>query len=300
MALSRRRPGAGVLIDLNSSIPGVAKCLGCDEMSFESSFDGFIVIHAPLICPERRAYFERELDRVGIEEYSVIEAKATNPDDPRLIHYAGGSNSESRLYSGRMLSLIDNFLAAIDTAQQAGWRSVVIFEDDIAFRSNFERLWSGVEREVNDNDRWGVLTLHRITTEGRFLVSEPVWRQTSLVPVFHNLLAQCVIVRRAFYQAFRSSLLECVDRGYPDDFFYGIFATLNKGRLYATNRNLTGQAKNLASTLTLNGVSGFGFCSRFRGAPWPVCLVANPAHSVYTTLKRRLHKRGGNGEKQDF
>ena len=38
--------------------------------------------------------------------------------------------------------------------------SVVIFEDDIVFRRDFDKLWSNVEREMNDRE-WGVLTLHR-------------------------------------------------------------------------------------------------------------------------------------------
>jgi hypothetical protein len=256
-------------------------------MSFKSSFDGFVVIHAPLVSPERRDHFERELHRVGIDTYTVIEAKATGADDPRLAHYASGSDPASILYSKRMLNLIDNFLAAIDIAQDSGWESVVIFEDDIAFRKDFDKFWSDVEREVEDN-QWGVLTLHRTPADGRFLVPEPVLRRTSLVPVFHNVLAQCVIVRRAFYQPFKSSMLECVDRGYPNDFFYGIFASLNKGRLYATDRNLTGQAKYLASTLRPSGMSRINFYSKFRGAPWPVSIFANPTHRAYTTLRRRL------------
>ena len=89
-------------------------------MSFNSSFGGFIVIHAPLLSPERKAHFERELHRVKIDAYTVMR-KSPGADDPRLAHYASDRDPASELYSKRMLSLIDNFLAAIDTAQASGW-----------------------------------------------------------------------------------------------------------------------------------------------------------------------------------
>jgi hypothetical protein len=252
-------------------------------MSFKSSFDGFVIIHAPFACPERRIHFEKELPRVGVDTFSVAEARPVDGRDCRLRNYVGSSQA--------ILSLTDGFVTAVDLAESAGWNSVVIMEDDVAFRRTFASLWAEVEDEVRDTN-WGILTLHRKPCDGSFLTPEPVLSRTALVPIFHNTGNYCVIVKSAFYSAFRHSLQICVDRGYPCDFFYGVFSELSGPHIFATNRNLTGQAPGLASTLTPRPVRRRSFYSRFRSAPWPQCLVLNPLHSVYISARSLLTSAG--------
>jgi len=248
-------------------------------MAFYTSFDGFVVIHAPFACPERRAHFEKEFPRVGIESFSVLEAKQVSEQDSRLKYYATPRPS--------VLSLIDGFLDAIDRADNSGWSSVVILEDDVAFRGDFDKQWAGVEEEVRTTD-WAILTLHRLPTDGTWLTPEPVFSRTRLVPIFHNTGTYCVIVRRRFYAAFRDSLRTCIERGYPCDFFYGIFSSVNTTPIFATNRNLTGQAKGLTSTIAVNTVRDGSVYSRFRGAPSPLSTALNFAHLLNHRAKKMM------------
>lgn len=248
-------------------------------MSFSATFGGFAVIHAAFLHPQRRKHFEDELKRVRVDTFQVIETQPVGEQDPRLQNYAGPARG--------LVSLIDGFLAAVDLAESAGWSSIVILEDDILFRKNFDRLWSDVEHEVQ-NTNWGVLTLHRTAGDGRFLVSEPLLPGTRLMPLFHNTLTHCVIVRKESYSVFRASLLACIDRGYPCDFFYGIFSHLSQSRLFATTRNLTGQAGGLTSSLTMGSVRRGNFYSTFRSGSYPECLVLNPLHAQLRRLKRAL------------
>jgi hypothetical protein len=246
-------------------------------VSFRETFDGFAVIHAAFLHPQRRKHFEAELRRVGIDRFEVIQTQPVSEIDPRLQGYAGPARG--------LLSLTDGFLAAIDHAESAGWDATVIMEDDIVFRKNFDRLWSEVEHEVR-NTQWGILTLHRIAVDGRFLVDEPLLSRTKLIPIFHNTLTHCVIVRKESYPAFRASLLACIDRGYPCDFFYGIYSHLSPSHLYATNRNLTGQAGGLASSLNPGLVRPRNFYSTFRSGSYPECIVLNPLRAQLSKLKR--------------
>jgi hypothetical protein len=245
-------------------------------VSFSNSFGGFAVIHAAFLMPERRKYFEQELKRVGVDRFEVIETKRVTERDERMRKY--------REPAAGLLSLIDGFLAAIDFAESAGWESIVMMEDDVAFRRTFDRYWAGVEQEVRTTG-WGVLTLHRTRTDGRFLTSEPFFDKTRLVPVTHNTAAQCVIVRRPFYNAFRQSIFECIDRGYPCDFFYGIFSHLNPGCLFATNRNLTGQAAGVPSSLQHAPLRPQNTWFMFRSGNYLEALVLNFLHAQFRKFR---------------
>jgi hypothetical protein len=235
------------------------------------------MIHAAFLLPERRGHFEPELKRVGIERFEVVETKPVGDCDERLKKYKMPAKS--------LLSLTDGFLAAIDLAESAGWESVVMMEDDIVFRKQFDRYWSEVEADVRNSD-WGVLILHRTRRDGRFLIAEPFFDRTRLVPLVHNTGTQCVIVRKAYYGAFRESIFECIDRGYPCDFFYGIFDHLNPSRLFATNRNLTGQAAGVPSVLSPGTVRPQSSYFMFRSGNYLESLVLNSLHSKLRKFKR--------------
>src|SRR5262249_47455725 len=152
--------------------------------------------------------------RVGIHDFSITETRPVTDDDGRLRNYSGRANG--------LLSLADGFLSSISLAESRQWKSVVIMEDDIVFRHDFCRRWSSIEAELSRVD-WGFLTPHRPPSDGKFIVSEPILG-TRLIAIQHNTLAHCVIVRSAFYRAFAESLQNCIERGYPCDFFYGIFS----------------------------------------------------------------------------
>jgi len=185
-------------------------------MAFANCFDGFAVIHAAFIHPQRHQHFERELKRVGIHDFSITETRPVTDDDARLRNYSGRANG--------YLSLMDGFLASISLAESRRWKSVVIMEDDIVLRHDFFRRWNSIETELSKID-WGVLTLHRAPSDGKFIVSEPIFG-TRLIPIQHNILAHCVIVRSAFYRAFVESLQTCIERGYPNDFSMEYFRTV--------------------------------------------------------------------------
>lgn len=248
-------------------------------MSFQSSFDGIVVLHAAFLYPERRQHFEAELHRIGVTRHHVLHTKPVTEEDERLRRYTGRACG--------LLSLTDGFLSAIDMAASNGWTSVAILEDDILFRRSFVRLWEDVEPQIHTT-QWGVLTLHRMPTDGSFLIEEPTFSKTGLVPVVHNTLNHCVIVRSGYYEAFRASLYHCIDRGYPCDFFYGIFSHLNPLRLYSTNRQLTGQAGNLESGLNQGYRRSTNVYSAFRGGTRLECAILNPLHYVGRRLSETI------------
>jgi len=237
-------------------------------MTFANYFDGFAVIHAAFVHPQRRRHFERELKRVGIHDFSITETRPVTDDDGRLRNYSGRANG--------LLSLADGFLSSISLAESRQWKSVVIMEDDIVFRHDFCRRWSSIEAELSRVD-WGVLTLHRAPSDGKFIVSEPILG-TRLIAIQHNTLAHCVIVRSAFYRAFAESLQNCIERGYPCDFFYGIFSYCYPHNLFATNRNLSGQCGSMASSLG-GYIRKNNRYSVFRSGNPLECAVMNPLHA---------------------
>ena len=159
----------------------------------------------------------------------------------------------------------------------------MIMEDDIAFRPAFGRYWKELQPQLYTED-WGVLTLHRTPEDGSLLACDPLFG-TRLIPIRQNQLAHCVIVRRAFFQKFRESLLTCIERGYPADFFYGIFSDLYPTHLYATNRNLTGQAP-FKSSLQSNFARRDSRYSVFRSGNRLECLVVNGFHAALKRLRK--------------
>ncbi|MDX2150156.1 MAG: hypothetical protein SFV54_05440 [Bryobacteraceae bacterium] len=246
-------------------------------VSFASSIDGFAVIHAAFLAPARRPHFENELKRVGVEKFQVVETRPISDHDPRLQYYKGRANG--------LLSLIDGFLCALELAENSAWKSVAILEDDIVFRSNFSNLWSEVEDEVQKT-HWGVLTPFRWPCGGAVLVAEPLFAKTSLVALQHNLATHCVIVSRDHYSALRESLQHCIARGYPCDFFYGIFSSLFPQRLFATTRNLAGQASLLSSTLQQGQVRGGSRYATYRSANRVEAGLINLAYRPLNSLRK--------------
>jgi hypothetical protein len=246
-------------------------------MAFATCFDGFAVIHASFIHPQRRPHFECELKRVGIHDFSVIETSPVSDDDGRLRNYRGPNGEENLSFNAKgHLSLTDGFLSCINLAESRRWKSVVIMEDDIVFRRDFSRLWRPIEAELSTVD-WGVLTLHRVP-EGKFIVREPIFGTTRLIPIQYNLMNHCVIVRSTFYRAFAESLQTCIERGYPGDFFYGIFLYWYPNSLFATNRNLAGQCGSMASSLRV-GIRKNNHYSVFRSGNPLECAVMNSLHA---------------------
>jgi hypothetical protein len=246
-------------------------------MAFANCFDGFVVIHAAFIHPQRRPHFECELKRVGIHEFSVIKTRSVTDADVRLSNYSFGANG--------LLSLIDGFLSSIKLAESSRWKSIVIMEDDIVFRHDFSRHWSSIEAELSRFD-WGVLTLHRASPDGKLLVREPIFG-TRLIPLQNNIRTHCVIVRSAFYRAFAESLQACIERGWPSDFFYGIFSYWNPHNLFATNRNLTGQCGSMVSSLSGNIRKNNRYSVFQSGNPFE-CAVMNPLHGGIKRMRQWL------------
>jgi len=209
-----------------------------ETMSFGDAFDGYCVIHAPLIVPERRTWFEREFDRVGVTNYTVIEAKKVDGSDPRIKNYRVD-------YGADLLSLIDAQKSCIDLARKRGWKSVAILEDDVIFKDNFEPLWEEVEADVTRSD-WGMLNPYR--QRGKAIHESP-HEKTKLIPIVFNRATHCVIIRSHAYPRFLSSLKHCEEKGFPADFIYEYFVEHCNGKLVATNKNLVGQKNSFKSTL---------------------------------------------------
>jgi hypothetical protein len=224
-------------------------------MSFFKSFGGYFVIHSPLLNPERAEHFSAELSRVGIHAFEKISPLVLEKDDPRLATY--GSDGY------KLVSLIDCFQRAIEIAESRSLESIVVFEDDIKFRQNFEQLWSQVESKVYSTE-WDILVLHRSRTDAGDFVIESGRQATDLVKIRHNTLTHCVILRQRAYAKFTRALTYCIAMGYPADFFYGVFTHENDGAIYATTKNLTGQKGRLKSGLQFGYVRNPFFHSEFQ------------------------------------
>jgi hypothetical protein len=224
-------------------------------MSFSDSFDRYFVIHSAQLNPERSGNFCAELARVGIGTYEIVCPLLIQKNDPRLAAYGGGGP--------KLVSLIDCFERAIEIAENRSLKSVVIFEDDIIFRRNFEQLWNQVEAKVHSTD-WDVLVLHRSSTDAGSPVIESPRRMTDLVKIRHNTLTHCVILRERAYTKFRRALQYCIKMGYPADFFFGAFTHEDDGTIYATTKNLSGQGGGLVSGLQAGRVRMRLFHSEFQ------------------------------------
>lgn len=239
-------------------------------MSFSDTFDGYCVIHAPHVTPERREWFERELKRVGVHNYTVIEAKHVDTSDPRATKYRADN-------AVALLSLIDAQKSCIDLAGNRGWESVAIFEDDVIFRDSFEILWKEVEVEVKRSD-WEMLNLFSARSE---LLYESPRKKTKLIPIGFNRLTHCVIVRANAYLKYLESLRYCEEMGFPADFIYEYFTGHCNGKLMATSKNLAGQKNSFKSSLqnvsSWNNPFGAGThygCFKSTGSLSGYCLIA--------------------------
>ncbi|MCW5714031.1 MAG: hypothetical protein KIT43_05915 [Bauldia sp.] len=200
-------------------------------MAFGDVFDGYCVIHAPFAAPHRRAAFESSLASVGVNRFTVIEARRVASDDPRVAGYT----------SPAFVSLIDAWIVAIETAREAGWRSVIVFEDDIVFRPGFTRRWAQVEQDVRSTD-WDVLTLYRWYASN--IVVERVLARTRLLPIRSTLATHAVAVRVGAYAAVLAAIAEVLKDARPIDLFNNRLIRAG-GRVVATSHNLAGQSSSL-------------------------------------------------------
>ena len=249
-------------------------------MAFFNSFSGYFVIHSPLLNPERAEYFPAELSRVGVHAFEKISPLVLEKDDPRLAAY--GSDGY------KLVSLIDCFQRAIEIAESRSLESIVVFEDDIKFRQNFEQLWSQVESKVYSTD-WDILVLHRARTDAGDFIIESKRQAADLIKIKYNMRAHCVILRQRAYAKFRRALAYCIVKGYPADFFYGVYAHENDGAIYATTKNLTGQKGALKSGLQFGYVRKPFFFPEFEcyRSKLEFIIVAS-ARSVRRLLRKMM------------
>jgi hypothetical protein len=244
------------------------------EMAFFNSFSGYFVIHSPLLNPERTKYFAAELTGIGVQAFERISPLVIEKNDPRLAAYGRDGN--------KLVSLIDCFLHAIEIAERRSLDSIVIFEDDIKFRRNFEQLWSQIESKVYSTE-WDILVLHRSSTDAGDVVIESKG-PTDLVEIRHNTLTHCVILRQRAYAKFKRALTYCIAMGYPADFFYGVLTYGNEGTIYATTKNLTGQKGGLKSGLQFGYVRRPFFHIEFQ-------CYRNKLEFTIVSFARRLVRR---------
>lgn len=239
-------------------------------MSFGRLFDAYCVVHAPFATGERRAWFETELARVGVDRITIVEAPRVASDDPRLLTYRRSPGELSNLEAMR---------AALRLARDASWRHVVVMEDDVTFRRDQRALWAEVEPAVAEGD-WDVLNLYRQPQNGQLLVVESPG-PTRLVPMMDSLCNFCTVFQASAYDAVLASLDYCYTQGWPSDFYYG-YATRKFGlRLVGTSRNLAGQASFRSS---LQGLSrGSTFYAQFRSCRTP--LEGHIVSSVYAGVR---------------
>ncbi len=224
-------------------------------MAFGEVFDGYCVLHAPFATAHRRPLFERELRRVGVTRFQVVEARQVSPDEP----------DAARFRSPAELSLLDAFVSAVRLARDSGWRSVAIFEDDIIFRRRFLARWAQVEPAVRDT-AWDVLTLYRWSWQDRITIERPFAR-TTLVPIRWTLASHALIVSAHGYDRALAALAQCRTEGKASDFFVARL-TRAGGRLMATSHNLAGQMSPVSgSTIQFGGTRqpsfGYSFLPRF-------------------------------------
>ncbi|MCW5714900.1 MAG: hypothetical protein KIT43_10350 [Bauldia sp.] len=209
-------------------------------MAFGDLFDGYCVLHAPFATAHRRPQFERELLRIGVTRFQIVEARRVPPDEPDAAPFKSPAE----------LSLLDAFASAIRLARDSGWGSVAIFEDDVIFRRRFTRRWAQVEDAVR-NTPWDVLTLHRWSWKDQITI-ERLLARTSLVPIRWTLCAHALVIRAQGYDKVLLALTECREAGRPADFFVGRL-TRSGGVLLATSHNLAGQTSHLGGSTIQGG-----------------------------------------------
>jgi hypothetical protein len=253
-------------------------------VAFSNFFDGYFVVHSKTINPERFNKFSVQLERAGVSNFEIITPKNVSDDDPRLKYYTGDAR--------RLLSLIDCFEAAITIAESRNLNSIAVFEDDIKFRHNFLDMWNDVEHNISTKD-WEILLLHRIEIDPNEPIIEDAKKPIDVINIQGSLRNHCILIHSRAYRKFRRSLQQCVEMGYPADFFSGLL----DGGVHATTKNLTGQAGGLTSSLQ-KGIIGrtyfrmplfhieFG-CYRSR---WEYAIVKK-ARALRKTLENTLQNQ---------
>jgi len=212
-----------------------------ENLNFGKTFDGYCVIHAPYATAERRVWFERELERVGVDHYTIIEPSQIKAHDKRL-EYFGNDTPTARA----QISIAEVVKKCIDFAKSKKWKNVVIFEDDILFRKEFKTWWPEVEGEIEQYD-WDILFLYRWA--GELLAEQSI--QTNLIPIQKTLCTHCFVVREDFYSVYQNAIDYSLQNGNPIDTDF-TFEYLNKKgcRIVATSKNLAGQRCNFRSSVT--------------------------------------------------
>ena len=227
------------------------------KTNFGTMFDGYCVGHAPFVSPDRKKWFEKELKRVGINNYTVIEAARVDNSDKRMEYF------KHRKFKGRVrgqISCADMHKKCIDFAKRRGWKNVVLLEDDIVFRDKFEKWWPEVENEVKQYN-WDILFLYRWTYPP---IYEPTTK-TKLVPIQKTVCLHCLVVREEFYSTYQDAIDYSLQRGLPCD-ADRVFNYLRKRgcRVFATNKNLAGQKGGLTSGIAADRVTGSDLRGQFH------------------------------------
>jgi len=208
--------------------------------AFRGSFDGFCVVHAPFATGDRRVWFEKELTRIGVDQYVGIEAQQIPEKDPRLVHYANAD------FCGRgMLSVADAYKACMDYAIDQGWQSVCVFEDDVVFRPELNQIWEKISPELQE-ENWDVLYFSR--WHPMPVIDAP--RPIRLLDISSNLCLHAFAVRHTAFTQVKNAVDQSIQHGTPIDarpFMNHLLA--HHCRVRAPSRNLAGQAGGFISSV---------------------------------------------------
>ncbi|NKB63214.1 MAG: hypothetical protein GKR95_14210 [Gammaproteobacteria bacterium] len=154
-------------------------------------FDGALIVHAPHLVPERRESYERELRRVGVESFEIVNAVESNEELREHYNYIRPAHQNSV----RALSVLLSIDKAIEKAQNRGFDSVLLMQDDVIFRDRFDMMWEAVVEEVLLTD-WDMLFFYRWHSKP---IREPYGRMR-LVPIEHTLCSHCVGIKAAVFE----------------------------------------------------------------------------------------------------
>ena len=217
-------------------------------------FEGALVIHAPQFVPERRPSFERELQRVGIDRFEIVEAIAVDESIREQYGYHRPPNQNSI----RALSLLLSMKSAIERAQDRGWHSVLLMQDDVIFRERFTKYWADVLEDVRTRE-WDMLFLYRWNREP---IRESL-TGTKLVPIKHTFCSHCVGIRAEAYETYKSVLKSTIAASGVEDTPATFHLLRERGmKIFATTRNLAGQG-DFASALS-SATSRASTADKFR------------------------------------
>ncbi len=201
-------------------------------------FDGYCVVHAEHCTSDRREWFEQELKRVGINDYTIVAAPKIEDSDSRLVRFKTKRRRKLRekikAKEKSRASLFDAVNKCIDIAKSKNWKHVVIIEDDIIFRKNFSARWSEVESEVSDYN-WDVLFLCR---RGAYQIE--LGAPTRLIQIKSTPRTNCFVVREEYFSVYQDA--RAIDVGGRRD-SRKTFRYLRKNncRIFSTSQNLSGQ-----------------------------------------------------------